>query len=101
MPEIRYATGRIAESIRFLTEEIREFNEEYANRSWKDYQDDKKIQKLMDRTVENLSTALIEVCGTVLADEGIGTESYSDVLWKEGNYFDFSNEDQDDAETYI
>ena len=95
MPEFRYAKGRIAESVRFLSEEIREFNEEYAHQSWKDYQDDKKIQKLMDRTVENILTALIEACGTVLAEEGIGSDSYSDVLRKAGNYFGFSDEDQD------
>jgi len=73
VPEFKYAKGRIAESIKFLTEEMREFEEEYAHKSWKDYQNDKKIQKLMDRTVENALTALIEICGTVLAEKGIAT----------------------------
>lgn len=95
MPEFKYAKGRIAESIKFLTEEMREFEEEYAHKSWKDYQNDKKIQKLMDRTVENALTALIEICGTVLAEKGIATESYSDVLRKAGNLLGFSENEQD------
>jgi len=95
VPEFKYAKGRIAESIKFLTEEMREFEEEYAHKSWKDYQNDKKIQKLMDRTVENALTALIEICGTVLAEKGIATESYSDVLRKAGNLLGFSENEQD------
>ena len=95
MPEFKYAKGRIAESIKFLTEEMREFEEEYAHKSWKDYQNDKKIQKLMDRTVENALTALIEICGTILVEKGIATESYSDVLRKAGNLLGFSENEQD------
>jgi len=37
----------------------------------KDCQQDNKLQKLMDRTVENILIALIEVCGTVLTQEDI------------------------------
>jgi uncharacterized protein YutE (UPF0331/DUF86 family) len=95
MPEFTYAKGRVAESIQYLSEEIREFKEEYSNKSWKDYQNDKKMQKLMDRTVENILTALIEVCGTILTEKGIGSDSYSDVLRKAGNFFGLSDEDQD------
>jgi len=50
---------------------------------------------LMDRTVENALTALIEICGTVLAEKGIATESYSDVLRKAGNLLGFSENEQD------
>jgi hypothetical protein len=45
MPEFKYAKGRVAESIPYLSEEIREFESEYADKTWKDYQDDKKLQK--------------------------------------------------------
>lgn len=82
MPEFRYARGRIEESLQFLTEEIKEFNLEYADKTLHAYQEDKKLQKLMDRTVENILTALIEVCGTVLVEEGIGGENYGEVLEK-------------------
>ncbi len=95
MSKFRYAKGRIIESIKFLTEEIREFEEDYANKTWNEYQSDKKIQKLIDRTVENILTALIEVSGTVLAEEGITAENYSEVLRKIGEYFSLSQSDQE------
>jgi len=95
MPEFTYAKGRVAESIQYLSEEIKEFESEYANKTWKDYQNDKKLQKLMDRTVENVLTALIEVCGTILAEEGIGVDSYSDALKKSAKLLGFSETDQD------
>jgi len=95
MVEYRYAKGRIAESVEFISQEIKEFKEEYAVRTWKDYCDDKKLQKLMDRTVENILTALIEISGTVLVEEGIGMDSYSDTLRKCGKFFDFSEQEQD------
>jgi hypothetical protein len=34
----------------------------------------------MDRTVENILTALIEVCGTFLTEKGIAVESYADAF---------------------
>jgi uncharacterized protein YutE (UPF0331/DUF86 family) len=95
MPEFTYAKGRVSESIQYLSEEIREFESEYADKTWKDYQNDKKLQKLMDRTVENVLTALIEVCGTILAEEGIGVDSYSDSLKKSATLLGFSETDQD------
>jgi len=54
----------------------------------------KKLQKLMDRTVENILTALIEICGTVLTQEGISCESYGDVLKRTGELFSFSDDEQ-------
>lgn len=93
MPEFRYATGRVRESIQFISEEMREFDGEYANKSWMDYQNDRKLQKLMDRTVENILTALIEICGTALTEEGVGVESYSDAVKKASKQFGLSEEE--------
>jgi len=95
MPEFKYAKGRVAESIQYLSEEIREFESDYADKTWKDYQDDKKLQKLVDRTVENILTALIEICGTILVEEGIGVDSYVDALKKSAKLLGFSEEEQD------
>lgn len=94
MPEFRYARGRIEESLQFLTEEIKEFNSDYADKTLYAYQEDKKLQKLMDRTVENILTALIEVCGTVLAEEGIRAENYGEVLEKCGKFMGLPEEEQ-------
>jgi len=96
MPEFRYARGRILESIQFVSEEIREFQEEYSGKTWKEYQEDRKLQKLMDRTVENILTALIEICGTFLTEKGIAVESYGDALKKCGQALGFSEEEQED-----
>jgi len=76
MVEFPYAKGRIAESIQYISDELKEFDNEYASKTWKDYQGDKKLQKLMDRTVENILTALIEVCGTILTEKGIGVQIF-------------------------
>ncbi|MEK6645917.1 MAG: HepT-like ribonuclease domain-containing protein [Candidatus Firestonebacteria bacterium] len=95
MSEFQYAKGRIAESIQFILDEIKEFKEEYANKTWQDYKDDKKLQKLTDKTVENILTALIEISGTILAENGISAESYSDVLKKCSKFFNFSEEEQE------
>ncbi|HEC66530.1 MAG TPA: hypothetical protein ENI23_14680 [bacterium] len=94
MPEYRYAKGRVLESIQFITEEMKEFDTEYANKTWKEYHDDKKLQKLIDRTVENILTAIIEVSGTVLTEKGIAVKSYGDALKECSKFFNFSEKEQ-------
>ncbi|HUU42011.1 MAG TPA: HepT-like ribonuclease domain-containing protein [Desulfatiglandales bacterium] len=96
MPEFRYARGRIIESIQFISEEIREFEEEYSRKTWKEYQEDRKLQKLMDRTVENVLTALVEICGTFLTEKEIAVESYGDALKKCAQVLGFSEGEQED-----
>jgi len=95
MPEFKYARGRINESLQFIAGEIKEFEQEYSSKTWKDYQQDSKLQKLIDRTVENILTALIEVCGTVLTQEGIAVESYAQILKECSKLFNFSEEEQE------
>jgi len=96
MAESRYARGRIVDSVRYLSEEMKEFQDDYADRSWQDYQKDKKLQKLIDRTVENILTALIEVCGAFLTNEGIAAENYGDALRKAGGVLGLTEQEQDD-----
>lgn len=94
MAEFSYAKGRIGDSLQFIAGEISEFDKEYSDKTWQEYQKDVKLQKLMERTVENILTALIEVCGTFLADKGIAAENYSEVLRQTAGFFDFSLEEQ-------
>lgn len=94
MPEFNYARGRIGESLQFITGEIKEFESEYASKKFNNYQEDKKLQKLMDRTVENILTALIEVCGTILVQEGIDVENYGEALGKCCKLLGLSEEEQ-------
>ncbi len=95
MPEFRYAKGRIIDSIWFISEEMKEFKDGYAPKNRSEYEADRKLQKLMDRTVENILTALIEVCGTFLTQEGIYAESYADVLRKSAQNLGLNSEDQE------
>lgn len=95
MAEFRYAKGRIAESLQFIAGELKEFQQDYASKSWEDYRNDHKIQKLMDRTVENILTALIEVCGTLLTQENSPTESYAQVLGECAKKLGFSKKEQE------
>ena len=94
MPEFNYAKGRIEESLQFITGEIKEFELEYASKKFNNYQEDKKLQKLMDRTVENILTALIEICGTILAQEGVDVENYGEALAKCCKLLGLSEEEQ-------
>ncbi len=94
MPEFRYAKGRIGDSLQYISEEMKEFAGEYADKTWKDYQEDKKLQKLIARTVENILTALIEVSGTILTEEGTGADSYSDAIRKAAKLLGLSEEEQ-------
>ena len=61
MPEFRYALGRIPESVAFIARELAEFDSDYAATTAAEYRDDRKLQKLVDRTVENVVTAMVEV----------------------------------------
>jgi len=95
MPEFKYAKGRISESLQFIAKEMKEFEQEYSSKTWEDYQQDNKLQKLIDRTIENILTALIEVCGTVLTQETIAVESYAQVLKECSKLLGFSEEEQE------
>ena len=96
MAEFSYAKGRLGDSLRFIANEIEEFEKEYLARTLLDYQKDTKIQKLMDRTVENILTALIEVCGTMLAEKGIAVENYVEVLAKAAEILGLNKDEQSD-----
>ena len=95
MAEFKYAKGRIIESLQFIAGELREFDQEYAFKTWEDYQSDKKAQKLIDRTIENILTALIEVCGTILTQQNIVVENYAQVLSECAKKFSFSVQEQE------
>lgn len=95
MTEFRYAKGRIIESLQFISNEIAEFDQDYASKRFEGYREDKKLQKLMDRTVENILTALIEVCGTLLTQEGIAIENYVQVLKECSKLFGLCEDEQE------
>ncbi|MEJ5361331.1 MAG: HepT-like ribonuclease domain-containing protein [Spirochaetota bacterium] len=95
MPEFSYAKGRILDSIAFITAEMKEFDTEYSEKTYREYSVDNKLQKIIDRTAENILTAIIEISGTVLAENGIKLDSYTEVMRKIGSFFKFSDEECD------
>lgn len=96
MPEFSYAKGRIPESLQFITTEIKEFEDDYSSKTWEDYQKDRKLQKLIERTVENILTALIEVCGIVVTQQGAAVENYAQVLKECAKILGLSEKEQED-----
>jgi len=98
MPEFEYAKGRITESLQFISQEMVEFETEYGDKTWQEYQEDKKTQKLMERTIENILTALIEISGSILTQEGILVENYADALKKCAKLFNLTAQEQQSIE---
>ena len=95
MPDFKYAKGRIIESLQFIASELKEFDQEYASKSRMDYQNDKKLQKLTDRTIENILTALIEACGTILSQQNMAVDNYAQVLSECAKGMGLSAEEQE------
>ena len=95
MTDFYYAKGRVLETIQYISEELKEFERDYDGKTWPEYQNDRKIQKLMDRTVENILTALIEVSGTLATRNTIKVENYADALRKASELLGFNLEDQE------
>lgn len=98
MPKFEYAKGRITESLQFISQEMMEFDTEYVNITWQEYEDDRKLQKIMERSIENILTGLIEVSGTILTQEGIAIENYADGLRKCAKLFLLTKEEQQSIE---
>ena len=96
MVDFQYAKGRIEESIDFISKEIEEFQKDYAAKDWKEYKENNKLQKLIDRTVENILTALIEISGTIVVEEGISGRSYAEILTRVGQLFGFTDKEQEE-----
>lgn len=96
MVDFQYAKGRIEESIDFISKEMEEFEKDYAAKDWKEYKQNNKLQKLIDRTVENILTALIDVSGTILVEEGISGPNYAEILKKAGEFFHFTEKEQEE-----
>jgi uncharacterized protein YutE (UPF0331/DUF86 family) len=80
-PEFSYAKGRILPSVEFILKEMDDFDRHFSKISWNDYRVmDTLKAKAMEKTVENILTALIEIAGTIAVESEIIVESYSAAL---------------------
>lgn len=94
MPDFNYAKGRVLDSLQFISAEMKEFKNDYSDKTLNDYKNDRKLQKLIDRTVENILTALIEVCGTLNTENGIAVSSYQEAIKECTRFLKFTEEEQ-------
>lgn len=46
MPEFNYAKGRIFDSLQFIAIEIKEFEQDYIFKGWKDYKKDRQENRV-------------------------------------------------------
>lgn len=93
MPEYTYAKGRIPETVQFISKEMGEFEADYAQLTWDEYQRNSKTQKIVDRTVENILNALVEISGTILAEEGKTAENYAETLRMTAEMLGFNSDE--------
>ncbi len=86
-PFKKYGKGCVVDSIQFILREMAEFDQDYANKNCKEYTNDIKLQKLIEKTIENVLTTAIDVSKVELAREGIVTENCSERMRKAGRIF--------------
>jgi uncharacterized protein YutE (UPF0331/DUF86 family) len=94
MTEFNYAAGRILESLQFISKEMKEYQSDYSDKTLSDYKNDIKLQKLMDRTVENILNALIEVCGALNIENGTSVSNYQEAIKECAKFLKFTEEQQ-------
>lgn len=76
-PEFSYAKGKILATVEFITKEMEDFDKYFAEITWKEYKILEPIKaKALEKTVENILTALIEISGTISVEEGKSVENY-------------------------
>lgn len=76
-PEFSYSKGRIPATVEFITKEMEDFDKYFADITWKEYKLLETIKaKALEKTVENILTALIEISGTISVEEGKTVENY-------------------------
>ncbi|MGB9807956.1 MAG: HepT-like ribonuclease domain-containing protein [Thermosulfidibacteraceae bacterium] len=78
----RYAKGRIVDTIEFILKEIEDYKTFFGTVSYEDYVKCEDILKIkaLEKTIENILTALIELSGTISIEERKKIENYYSAL---------------------
>ncbi len=76
-----YSKGRVLSSLNFILKEMDDFDRYFSGMTWQDYRtlDPLKL-KALERTVENILTALIEISGVIVVEEEKQVEDYATVM---------------------
>ncbi len=88
--KFRYAEGRVSDTIQFITGEMEVFKKHFGNIDWNSYRLMDIIQaRAVERIVENILTALIELAGTICIQHNRSVDSYSTALKEAALVFGF------------
>ena len=75
----------IIERINFLKVELADLESKYINISWQEYKDDRDKRRNVERIVENLANACIDIAKIVLSGETIEIPgTYQEIILKLG-----------------
>lgn len=92
-PEFSYTRGRILASVNFISKEIEDFEKHFSKITWKQYKLlDPLKAKALEKTVENILTALIEIAGTISVEEGKTVENYASAIKEASLILNFKEE---------
>ncbi|MFH1386894.1 MAG: HepT-like ribonuclease domain-containing protein [bacterium] len=75
--------GSVFSRLSFLESEIKDLDE-YRNISWETYRQEKTARKTVERTIENIVNALIDISKIILSDKSAGDipQTYGAVILK-------------------
>lgn len=75
----------IAERVNFIEVEIKDLNEKYQGLDWKTYSTDREARRNIERLIENLANASIDICKIMLAGEAVEIPgTYQEIILKLG-----------------
>ncbi len=80
-PDFSYSKGRVLSSVNFVLKEMDDFDRYFSGITWQDYRTLEPLKlKALERTVENILTALIEISGAIVVEEEKQVEDYATVI---------------------
>lgn len=80
-PEFSYSKGRLISSVNFIVKEMEDFDTYFSGITWQDYRIMEPLKlKALEKTVENILTALIEISGVIVVEEEKLVEDYATVI---------------------
>jgi len=91
-----HATSRtmLMQIIDFARGEIADLGR-YSKLEYKQYSEDKDVRRLVDRMIENITNALIDIAKIVISDNNLEIpDSYAGIMEKIGGIFNFNDEEK-------
>ena len=80
-PDFSYSKGRVISSVNFILKEMDDFNTYFSSITWQDYRMLEPLKlKALEKTVENILTALIEISGVIVVEENKQIDDYATII---------------------